>query len=1417
MPTENPDGKPKVPGLEHGNDVDSTPEYQQKVDAQLRHEVAQLETAVDALEGDVAADLANLDIMAADPEFVHFAGQDMVHARAELERVAISARGVLRAFLDSVADVFYHQPVEDAKNYLASLEEKALAVPDNQKIINKIKDQLSLIHREQQKRLKKSGLERNNFDAGVLDYYHTLNSKQKEVGLIIFDDDTVALLETVANLRNWAAVKDEKKWESVDKSLDAVLQRKIALDASDGNLESVVHWFAKMQRATPDFAAQVARAVILNRNQGVENNKPPGSNYDTIRDNFIEIAGTVSEYLDSVIHATAEIPLLGAAFVAQKNNLYLHVLNDKENEIFQAFGDKITLWPTLDPDLKRKIIQSGRQKDIEKWLTVLLHPKKDLLLKVLDLNPFRSNQTALSDFSDSASVTEFLDSLPENSVQLLQSFPAGMYPRIRIKDLPLILSSEMNQVVISRAQKIDKVFSYLQQGITRPDVYTTLLFSDVALDQAVSEIDNLGGEQKAYEEALANWRESAQLVKKQEESLAQQNAVTLDYNLDFDERYKRVAALVEQFNEYRSGVLRSRPEKPVATAAQGIKNTADFLMHFKFKEIWSPADTDHFLELLKNVPSKLLRTVLEAGQLPPGAVQCHEVLRRDYNVPEDEIKNLIKRVLCESGDSGPFDIFICQTLLEANPGAYGNKSVSDRIWKNHRVHSAPETIAFMRAQDEGCLVTSVAESLKAGPGPVIAELQKIENIFPFFDIVGKYQPDFVVEYFDHLPEGLARNTALKGLNIADLQKQNRDILKITAANPTSSGLPWRAPLEKLRKVQDYAARAEHCPWVKELKPLVYGQLAKGNVDFASPADGELLLEYVKEFGAFNLSTIFDIFAEIKRGKTLADIWETEPGKKAKDFLGPRADKMRSPADLLNEVRLVRRTIQKETLEDKIPAGLHSELGAEIFNFLRGSTSWGRADGGIQTMATVWKESAAAHPEIARLPDGYKEVALAVAEVSVVAPSVDGAEGGQKEKEKSDILSNKNIQEQWKRSIEPVAEISNVESLSEWWVTKQAGVVRELQEQIDILMVKRGSLPEKAQISVEQSIARINTFLEKWRKIEIKTSDVNASELQNIIEELAQLANEFEKDKKLRAYADESVYPLSVVHMERIMPEGQMAYLTTMKASTKLPTEEGLIAYSRVMKEYVAEHYLHPEQEPDHIGHASFSKETLKKLVTIWQVGKKMETDNSLVRAGSRLEQLNNPDLVSTGSTRDVAMVPVRGLMRVFAGDIGDACYTSQHDRLAKGEFPGLTAGIMVSNRGTAQERMEGSVLFIETKTASGESALIVRANNPRMSLMEKVDPNDLIKKTLDYAIEVAKTRGIKRVVVPRDAASASCSNRQEVAKYYAEQFKGAPSVPLVESPDTTFNGYQIWNGTCVEIWHSEDVAPTTKPAPTLVT
>lgn len=167
-------------------------------------------------------------------------------------------------------------------------------------------------------------------------------------------------------------------------------------------------------------------------------------------------------------------------------------------------------------------------------------------------------------------------------------------------------------------------------------------------------------------------------------------------------------------------------------------------------------------------------------------------------------------------------------------------------------------------------------------------------------------------------------------------------------------------------------------------------------------------------------------------------------------------------------------------------------------------------------------------------------------------------------------------------------------------------------------------------------------------------------------------------------------------------------------------------------------------------------------------------------------QVQNQDVLGQTSLQ---FIPTRGLLMEFSGHIADACWASKEDSLAK-NHPNKSAMIMVQNPDSKDERLAGSCILIEAKSAKGDDLLIIRGLNPIENLATAISTASFYEQTTAYLKEVAKKLNRKLAIVVDDHRGGSGSNRQSVFDYLrANAMK--KNVKLASEDETTFNDYNI--------------------------
>lgn len=640
--------------------------------------------------------------------------------------------------------------------------------------------------------------------------------------------------------------------------------------------------------------------------------------------------------------------------------------------------------------------------------------------------------------------------------------------------------------------------------------------------------------------------------------------------------------------------------------------------------------------------------------------------------------------------------------------------------------------------------------------------------------------------------------------------------------PESKDLhPWEETLQQLEKLQAHATNTEYDPWETDLDPLVQYLKQHGLVSFSKPEDGKMLVEFVKRFGMSNTPLIARTFFEInKNGLGIIVDYLGE-------FLGKKIEPGTKDKSLLNELEQKQRWVLSELLRDEIPKELETKIGLELLNLIKGSTRWSQKDTPEDLIAT-WKKTAKEKPELAKLPEHYVEYQI---EVPIVDRRVKTeAEEKDLEVKQAEVLALKTTSKDGKEVPTDLgvfidrfvnASFNHDEfrmDINDWWKTQQKKLTetlyphfnleQKLEERKTVLMAKNisGEALEKALAAARQSLEK-----QQEKRLEFETAlhtvkPPGEYDEMHEGEEIFQFMESLARILPKGSQTDQLFIALSIEHMRQTI---SYAWWGKLEQNTKSGSREmnhpslstdTFKDLSDFFLAFLSEHYLQPKQEKAHTGHPPFSPELLKALESAWgRTQKDPKKEHPFAKLQDKLAAIERGDTEETGKTKKISLVPAKGVMRIFSGDTGDACYTSQHEQLAEGEFPGITAYSFVTNRGTANERVQGSVLFIETiqdpdyaGDDAGKKVLLVRANNPRENLLSQVDADKLVQETLNVAIDLAKQRGIDIVVVPRDNATESSSNRPDVSKYY-KQISSWHKVPLLNTPETNFNGYNNWD------------------------
>lgn len=708
-----------------------------------------------------------------------------------------------------------------------------------------------------------------------------------------------------------------------------------------------------------------------------------------------------------------------------------------------------------------------------------------------------------------------------------------------------------------------------------------------------------------------------------------------------------------------------------------------------------------------------------------------------------------------------------------------------------------------------------------------------------FDIDAVYggAANIVIENSDKQIRGylntlLRRITFLTGVEIDDSRLAETFLQKNAGKNfgftlemlqsglPFTDHLPWASAMRRLERVQARSANEDHDPWKTELKPLVEGLVREKVLSLDSAEDAEVVYGFVKEFGMVDAGLLFMAYKDLVQASSKEEL-SSRTIKLLIPFLGERRYAMfDKPADLLNELRQKKRKLVSGLLADKeVPRELKTDLGQNIFSSTVGSSQWSRHES-VGQLVEVWEATVAQETGVERVKDGFQE-----AEIVVNERLFEKAGESTKEARIKKIIKGRGLNDTLTEFLK-VTEVANTsENPMPLLKEVRTELVLSLDEKIgnldkrlsiviagpphDSLLAAKEKFEKQKDILVTRDFfdeieglvrsAHYDASIDEWK---VKGED-------NVIVDVMQRI----VDSGMKGnHANKLLQMLSVLHMRYF---GVGTYGRALDRYGEIGLEDNPLDSIKsdlpnFIESFVNEHYLHETQDEDHTGHSPMSQGLVRRLKTVWRLNRGVE-EHPFVKAKREIGAIENAGAKMSDKEVPVSLVPARGVLRIMSGDTGDACFTSQHHELASGDYPGITAYTFVTGRNTAHEKFAGSALFIETEEYSDEGGvktLLVRANNPRENLIQMVDSEALVRQTLEEAIEVAKREGLEKVVVPLDPATASCSNRKLVADFYKKHFTGNKKVQLIDSPDTNFNGYPVWNPLdthpSVEIWNDQD-------------
>lgn len=670
---------------------------------------------------------------------------------------------------------------------------------------------------------------------------------------------------------------------------------------------------------------------------------------------------------------------------------------------------------------------------------------------------------------------------------------------------------------------------------------------------------------------------------------------------------------------------------------------------------------------------------------------------------------------------------------------------------------------------------------------------------------------------------------IKILNIIKFIKTEKESDELTfSIQKAILNDPWISAFERIEKLQGVSSNADNDPWKNEFRPFLKNILGNGIVHTHSAEDAELVVSFVEIMGMNNLIEIFKIFIDCNKNKSLDKL-----NKNTLDFFDEFGIKTRKndgswrfkeSLQLFNELSGKIKSLKSDLLLDKIPGGIETKLGLELFNRIKGSSQFENKteNNNVPSVIRSWKETVIRNPELAKLPEGLKETTLKVTvlkhKTEIPKDQSEQVESLLSSQEATDVYLP--LKQAWVLGYQEgmdhylYAMIDKFEQESESIKVLLSRSPEEIQGMVDsetdqkvkqaLVKKQKALLNPNGRQGIQRQVDLLQKTVEKIREIYMRLteSDYVDGDYVEVLESINDLGGKISLDKEIRE--------LSAIHMyDKVMGINHRELIDVIMDGNpgNSATVDSIYGIHKISKDYIEEHYLHYLQDSSHTEHAPFSHELLEKLNLVWQQQLDKQTGHMPITIlKNKLDKALGVYSGKSSKEIPVTMVPVSGLFNIFSGDLGDSCHLHIRGEIADGKFPGLRTLVYVTNRNKQNEEIRGSCLLIQAEKLDDVPVLAVRANNPNENFVQSVNSDELVINLLKEAVETAKRMREERikenpslpnaklkqaVVIPSGSRGHASTNRQSIADVYNDRFNTCKKIALKKTPETNFNGYDI--------------------------
>lgn len=202
-----------------------------------------------------------------------------------------------------------------------------------------------------------------------------------------------------------------------------------------------------------------------------------------------------------------------------------------------------------------------------------------------------------------------------------------------------------------------------------------------------------------------------------------------------------------------------------------------------------------------------------------------------------------------------------------------------------------------------------------------------------------------------------------------------------------------------------------------------------------------------------------------------------------------------------------------------------------------------------------------------------------------------------------------------------------------------------------------------------------------------------------------------------------------------------------------------------------------------------NQETMSKYFTDKKSARMFSEVISAQAISEEMALLQNKGGQSKDNTK-IQLVPTRGILSEFSGQIADACWASKYDSILK-KFPNFSSVVIRQNPETKHERLAGAFMLIETQSKDDEPLLVIRGFNPIENLINSLSVEDFYSQVTDYVKGLAEKDKRKVAIVIDDHSGGAATNRPVLFQHLSKLSKTLEAVDLKSEDDTSFNSYNI--------------------------